>query len=536
GPENYLVAYEKHYDPDYAVYGEAWQDRAHNKIFDLLVTQGVFGLLVYFGVFASAFYLLFRKRIAGKPFIMAGLIAYFVQNLVLFDQFNSDIAFFVILGFLIFQSFETEELKPLAENNKEGEKPVFPPKKTLFIFIPFAVAAAGFLGYSVYAYNYVPFRQSQAFQIYYDFGNNTAESVVKKIKKALYPYNFAQHNIRGARMDEFYLDKFFYNPSLIGDAKLRPVADLLIESMDELVRREPFDARVFLREVEMINGLTKVITDEKESVSLFEKAEALTREAVKLAPNRQEVYYHLAFNLAGQKRYDESISEARYAVSLNPKIVRAHYHLGLMLALAGKYEEAMEEVAVVEQLSPNFGGLMTGDMNTLLLIYDNQKRPDKVAEFVVKSLNGELVNFKFQRQYYEKALGYFAGKEDLNDFLLVADYLKSFEDLKDDMEVLADFAKSGEWDIKYIYNGEGRFDKIAGLLIKSLNDDITRHRFQRLHYETILGYFIYNEDSASSLKISNYLANFPDLKDNMEIIIDLIEKDNWTIIHNTFGI
>ena len=26
-PENYLVAYEKYYDPEYAVYGESWLDR-----------------------------------------------------------------------------------------------------------------------------------------------------------------------------------------------------------------------------------------------------------------------------------------------------------------------------------------------------------------------------------------------------------------------------------------------------------------------------------------------------------------------------
>ena len=97
GPENYIIAYEKYYDPDYALYGESWLDRAHNKVIDVVVMQGIFGLVVYLGIFGAVFYLLFRKtnEIRDKDggnaaaggvnflplFIAAGLIGYFVQNL-----------------------------------------------------------------------------------------------------------------------------------------------------------------------------------------------------------------------------------------------------------------------------------------------------------------------------------------------------------------------------------------------------------------------------------------------------------------------
>ncbi|OGG42832.1 hypothetical protein A3G50_00475 [Candidatus Jorgensenbacteria bacterium RIFCSPLOWO2_12_FULL_42_11] len=439
GPDNYLVAYEKHYEPGYAIYGETWLDRAHNKIFDVLVMQGLFGLLSYLGIFASAFYLLFKKRIAGKHFIMAGLVAYFVQNLVLFDQLNSDIAFFVILGYLISTELRAESVnyaaKPLITNN-------FYKLSSLTIVI----VAISFLGYSVYAFNYVPFVQAKAFRESPVLGN--VFFMEEKLKEAMYPYNFAQYNIRSFGIDAFYLDQFFYNPNLMEKSQLKVISDLLIEGMDEIVKREPFDVRTLIREVEMLNGVTKnyPFKDEKETAPLFKKAEALMREAVKRAPNRQEVYYHLAFNLAGQKRYDEAIETARYAVSLNPKVVRARYHLFLMLALAGRNEEALKELAVVEELRPNYDGLMVGDINTAMLFYYNLGMTDKVTEFLIKSLDGRTLH-KFRRRYYEQALGYFASQEDAKHFFLMADYLAKFDDLKDNMEVLIDLAKNGNWSI-----------------------------------------------------------------------------------------
>ena len=394
------------------------------------------------------------------------------------------------------------------------------------------IVAISFLGYSVYAFNYIPFIQSQAFQKSPNFVSN-ADLAAKRLKEAMRPYNFAQYNIRSSGIDEHFMDKFFYNPDYMGNRMYWPVADLLIEGMDELGKREPYDVRILLREVEMLNAKAKYLSEE-EAAPLFIKSEELMREAVKRAPNRQEVYYHLAFNLAGQKRYDESIVEAQYAVSLNSNIPRAHYHLALMYMLAGRNEQAAKELDIVQGLHPDLGGLLVGDINTVLKFYDSIGNMDKVAEFIIKDLE-KTINHKFARQYYEKSLGYFAEKEDLPHFLEVANYLKTFDDLKEDMETFIDFVKNGVWDIKYVYNG-GSVDKIAELLIKSFDEKITKHKFNKVHYESMLGYFIHNEDRTHTLQIAGYLANFPDLKDNMEVIIDLIKKGNWEVIHNTLGI
>ena len=117
-----------------------------------------------------------------------------------------------------------------------------------------------------------------------------------------------------------------------------------------------------------------------------------------------------------------------------------------MLALAGRNEEALKELAVVEELRPNYDGLMVGDINTAMLFYYNLGMTDKVTEFLIKSLDGRTLH-KFRRRYYEQALGYFASQEDAKHFFLMADYLAKFDDLKDNMEVLIDLAKNGNWSI-----------------------------------------------------------------------------------------
>ena len=447
GSENYIVAYEKYYDPEYATYGETWLDRAHNKVVDVAVMQGIFGLVSYLGIFVSIIYSLFRLKEPIASFLMAGLIGYFVQNLFVFDQIISYSAFFAVMGYLIFLkplNFETSEPSTFQFLNFYAFKLLnFYAFKLLFISA-LALGLISVIIYSVYFYNLVPYIQARLFKASPGISDNVSV-VADYLKKAMWPYNFAQHNIRGSGIDTIYMDQFFYRIEYVGNPKFRPLGDLLIQGMDEVAKKEPYDIRVLIREVEMLNGYTRAL-DEKEAAPLFEKAEELMREAVKRAPNRQEVYYHLAFNLAGQKRYEESIEAAKYAISLNPKVARAHFHLALVLAIAGRNDEAAKALFEVDKVDPDLNTLMRGDKNTTLLIYDASGRDNKVADIIIKSLNrGE--QFAFERKYYEAALRYFAVQKDAENFIKVTNYLKRFEDLKDDMEVLIDLAEKGLWDI-----------------------------------------------------------------------------------------
>lgn len=95
GPENYIYAFAKHFDPEYAEYAGEWFDKAHNQIFETAVTTGLIGFLSYLAVFLIALYNFFRQ----KNFLFISLlVAYFITNLFWFDTTSSLIPLFITLS------------------------------------------------------------------------------------------------------------------------------------------------------------------------------------------------------------------------------------------------------------------------------------------------------------------------------------------------------------------------------------------------------------------------------------------------------
>ena len=230
GPENYIVAYEKHYDPNYALYGETWLDRAHNTFFDLLVMQGIFGVFAYFGLFFSLLYVIANK-IKKEDFYLAGVfvagfVAYLVQNLVLFDQIVSYAAFFVLIGYILHIEKQTEKLPAV-----ETRSALHAPYEYLAKYAAAVVIVA--LGYSLIAYNLIPYIQAVAFRKSPGISGN-AYDVEGAIQRAITPYNFAQYNIRSQGIDTVYLGAYFDNEEYVSNPKFRPLGKTLIEMIGDL--------------------------------------------------------------------------------------------------------------------------------------------------------------------------------------------------------------------------------------------------------------------------------------------------------------
>lgn len=436
GPENYLVAYEKHYDPDYALYGETWLDRAHSKPLDLLVMHGLFGFLSYFGILGAMFYELLRRQngedreINYRPFLAAGIFAYAIQNLVLFDQINSYAAFFALLAFLISVNFDMESFA-----NKEGGQSSR--KARIFVYIILSAAILGVL-YLFYASLYVPYKQAKALRGSPGLGN--VDLVVAKLKEAFYPYNYAQNIIRSNGFDTVYRDQYFFNDSYRTNPSFKPLGDLWLGVIGEILDKEPYDLRMFVRMVEMLDVMGR------DDESNFKKAEDVLRRALEISATRQEIYYHLALNLAKQNRLEEALVYAKRGLDLSPGVARAHYHHGLILAAAGRDAEAQAEFAKAEEISPSFQGMFATDMSTLLMLYSSWNRRDKIAELALKTAEG-IIDMRLGQKHYEIALYEYLLKEDADKFVKIALMLAKDSNLKEDMEVLIDLAKHGKWQI-----------------------------------------------------------------------------------------
>ena len=107
GQENFNLVFNKYYEP--ILYKqEPWFDRAHNVFFDRLTTNGIFGLLSYIGLLGAALYYLWAKRkntgLSVEDSAMFGsmFLAYFFNNLFVFDNLISLILFATFLAYVSF--------------------------------------------------------------------------------------------------------------------------------------------------------------------------------------------------------------------------------------------------------------------------------------------------------------------------------------------------------------------------------------------------------------------------------------------------
>ena len=192
-------------------------------------------------------------------------------------------------------------------------------------------------------------------------GIERASLIENKLREATNPYNFSQFNLR-AHIVDYYYDK---QPQIFEDASFKPLSDFFVNLIDEIIKKEPYDVRMFIRKTRMLQD--KAMND----ASLYKEAGDSMKRAIELAPNRQELYYNLAFVLLGQEKFQEAVEASVKAIELNPNVARAHYHLAFVLAVIGPQnaDEIIEEMEIANNLIPDFSGLPSGDHDMIALIY-----------------------------------------------------------------------------------------------------------------------------------------------------------------------
>ena len=110
GWDNYIYAWQKFYNPKLYAYDPALFDRAHDKILDVLLMTGVLGLVLYLGVWFAFFKKALKKSkefsMEMALFIFWG-VAFFLQNLTVFDTLVTFITFYAIFAYLIYETTQT---------------------------------------------------------------------------------------------------------------------------------------------------------------------------------------------------------------------------------------------------------------------------------------------------------------------------------------------------------------------------------------------------------------------------------------------
>ena len=152
GPEMFGYVFEKNYQQKFSplIKETLYFDRSHSKMVDLLVGQGVIGVLSYLAMFGACLYVLFRQKersgLLASLIMVSLLVAYFVQNLFAFDIVSAQIIFCLVLAFI-----SAALCSPQEEARAQTAKKSALPKKAAIL----ALAVSG--AFVIYQANIVPY-------------------------------------------------------------------------------------------------------------------------------------------------------------------------------------------------------------------------------------------------------------------------------------------------------------------------------------------------------------------------------------------
>lgn len=383
GPENYIYAFNTHFDPNIHTYELSLFDRAHNKIIDLLVFHGILGPVVYLLLFGIIFWELFRvlrKKIVN-PIWPAGffglMVGYFVQNLVLFEMPTSGLLFFFLLGFLSWLAAEVKE----EDKKRQPRAQVEPQTKgTPSGLLPGWSLPVGFLliGVSFYSGILLPYRAARGVVSAAAALGNQNVDLPTRIADGLASYRQARDHstfldrevdvLLGRRLRELN--------SLQQDSATTPLSQefltRLMTNLEDDSRRHPLDYDILIE----LGNLS--FTLESQKPELQAKTRDYWEKAIALAPKREDAYQQLSLwymNRGDDKNADLMLQKL---LALNDKVGIFWWYRAVFEVRRGN------DVAAKEALenAKNYNYPWDKNQNNLEFLADTYSRQNRFRQAV----------------------------------------------------------------------------------------------------------------------------------------------------------
>jgi len=391
GPENFMYLHMKYFDPRHftGLGAETIWDRAHNIILEMLSTEGVVGLLSYLSIFAVVFYLLIKKFKDKKidnltiGILSAALIAYFGQNLFIFDTFANYFLFFLVLGYINFLT--SKDAEPIRENSPQDNAPIVEPKPSLFLVIILLIFAL----IAVYQFNIKPARANfactrgiiagqgsdgqKAFNKYQEALNYKTPQGAYEIRHKL--ATFAIQVIESQRQKNKDID-----PALLHYA---------MNEVEKNIEKYPQDTTPYL-----YVGRMYILLIDKE-VNAGEQAEAFIGKALALNDKNPRIWYEIGQAKLSEKKYLESYQSFKRAVELNPKVDLSWWFLSVVAYQTEKYQEAVVDVENALELGYNNYYDSVTDLMRLVNVYGKVGNYQKVVEYYLLAIELQPQNPQF---------------------------------------------------------------------------------------------------------------------------------------------
>ncbi len=385
GPENFYVAFDKHFPAEiFRDKGsQIWFDRAHNVIFDVGVTTGIVGLLSYLAMLAITFYILFilfykNRTLRSLLWLAALLVAYFFQNLFVFDTLNTSILFYLLLAFIVFLFWERQETAEETQTSTDyiGWENMKLPSAAI-IFIVLAAMIYFFNVKLLVANNYIV----KAAEAKAKVSNGYSQEAVDYYKLAI---NQAVTGHFEARQQLADYARELIRAKKIESADAYSLQALAVSELNKSVKEEPTEVRHHLYLGAFCNSIAPYGFNH-----LNEAAEVLNQ-AIPLSPTRPQIYFELGQTKFYQGKVDEAIKLFEKGVSLNPNVVDSRLDLIVAYLAIGLSEKAEAEMKFIKDtFNYNFS---TQDYLRFVRVYETRSEYGKAIEILKKIIEIESDN------------------------------------------------------------------------------------------------------------------------------------------------
>ena len=371
GQENFNFVFNKYYDS--ALYSqEQWFDRTHNVVFDWLIAAGALGLITYLSFFLFALLFIWRgagenlslKKICTNPFsIFRGgksemspaeksfltglLVAYFVQNLTVFDNIATYLFFFALLAYL--------HTRTIHERGTESSGAELDSGMVNRILAPLIIVCT--LS-NLYFFTVRPIQTGRTLISAISGHPQGVSGNIAAFKKALAYNNFGAQEIR-EQLLQFASRAAGSGAS--GELQ-QEIFTLAKSEMQKQIDSVPEDARHYLFMGSFLNRFRQ-----------YDEAMTYIKKADELSPNKPSIFFEIAGNYINQGKFEDAFAISKKAYDMAPASLDAKIIYAIASIYAGKMDTANQ---VIKQV---YGDGVPDDDRLLKAFYDTKNFPPIIA-------------------------------------------------------------------------------------------------------------------------------------------------------------
>lgn len=359
GPENFNIAFTRYFDPHLfirEVYGrDVWFDRAHNIVVDTLVSVGIVGFLTYLLFFCSIFWILWKKYyhheidFLSVSIFSVTLLAYFIQNLTVFDMVSSYMMFFLVLGFIGTVASQRKDSGSQNKNFSFNKRRFF---VALIIFIPLLLT-------SLFYFVVQPVRSNKTLIKAVRTPNSEQRFAFYKQSLEISPLGRFQmrENIASEEMKKYSIQQIAQR---IPQETQRRELDFVTQELEKNIKESPLLFSSYLLLGKAYNLYVRIDT------SKLQKAEEVLNKAIEVSPGNQQGYWALAQTKMFQGKFEEAFFLAKKAMLLAPQSKQANLVMVDVGAITAKFTGNSEMLKEALEIALGINPQWAPDVQLLL--------------------------------------------------------------------------------------------------------------------------------------------------------------------------